>query len=721
MNAVTGLRYGLHNRVLLAMSLVLVVMVILTGLLLHRQNRMQYEVEAVSNAAMRAAAEDNLRRRGENMVLPLARTLVNPLYYHDLDEIGVLARGALRQSDVAYVLVFDADGNVLHDGSEEIPGYGKTMVDPFARRAMGADELLMQVDGAILDVAAPILIGQERLGGVRIGYDLVAMRAVQERAAAELRQRLQDLGRRQLFWIALLGVALLGLGAGVLWAIQHWLVRPIRRLADSARAIEAGCFDVDPSGSRRNDELGELMRAFDRMSVSVARHDRDIRTMAYTDALTGQANRLAFREALDERLARLRGTDRQLALLFADIDDFKRVNDTLGHDAGDEVLLEASRRICSAVERWGGTGALLARFGGDEFVILVETGDDGGDVRTLASGLADALVGELAAPLSLQERDVFLGISIGISVFPEDAGTASVLMKNGDVAMYQAKVAGKNCARYYSRVMNQAVERRVYLENELRGAWDRGELSLVYQPIHRLADNLLVGAEALLRWDHPQLGPVPTTVFIDVAEQCGLIETIGPQVLASACRDAAQWPLQPGARALFVSVNVSPRQLRSGGLPRDVEASLRDSGLAPQRLHLELTETAMIGDEAHAGRLLQQLRAQGVRIWLDDFGTGFSGLSHLRRVPVDGVKIDRSFVADILHDADDLALTTAIIAMAHSLGIVVIAEGVEQDAQRDLLRDRGCDLAQGYRLGRPMVLEEFLALLPSPLPVEAGG
>jgi len=273
--------------------------------------------------------------------------------------------------------------------------------------------------------------------------------------------------------------------------------------------------------------------------------------------------------------------------------------------------------------------------------------------------------------------------------------------------MYQAKVAGKGCYRFYSKAMDQAVERRVQLEEELRGAWERGELSLAYQPIYRLADGRLMGAEALCRWQHPRLGVVPPSVFIEVAEQSGLIEALGRNVLLQACRDASEWS-QPGQELPFVSVNISPRQLRTGDLPDVVGSALASSGLLARQLHLELTETAVLGDEVQASALLSRLRATGVKVWLDDFGTGFSGLSHLRRVPVDGVKIDRSFVADVLRDPDDLALTSAIIAMAHSLGITVVAEGIEAEGQYEVLRERGCDQGQGFWLGRPMAAGEML-------------
>lgn len=717
-------RYGLQARFLALMALALLVVLALMALLWSRQERIQSEVENVSRDGMERIAGASLRRQGEGTVAQLSESLANPLYYFDLEAIGVLGRSALNQPGIRYVLVYDGHGNILHDGSEEIPSYGKRMDDPMAKGVIAAPQLLTQFGDDLMDVSAPILIGNERIGGVRVGFDLRGLRQDQDAAVAELRGRLAELGRRQLLWVVVLSAGLLGMGVVMLWLIQRALVRPIRDLADAAHAIEMGQFEgVQAPPSRRNDEVGDLLRAFNRMSASVARHDREIRRMAYTDALTGLANRLAFREILDERLLRMQGAGRQLALLFADIDDFKRVNDTLGHDAGDEVLLQFAQRIQETVDRMGGDGAALARFGGDEFVILIEPdAKRGRDVREVAVALAQELVEQLGQPITVHERQVFLGTSIGITLFPQDASGANTLMKNGDIAMYQAKVAGKNCFRFYSRAMDQAVERRVHLEHELRGAWDRGELSLAYQPVFRLSDHALVGAEALLRWQHPEQGMIAPSVFIDVAEQSGLIETLGPQVLRAACEDAVRWrDVRTDGDPLFVSVNLSPRQLRSGDLPRVVADVLRDTGLPARQLHLELTETAVLGDESQASVLLSQLRSTGVQVWLDDFGTGFSGLSHLRRVPVDGVKIDRSFIADIPRDPDDLALTSAIIAMAHSLGIVVVAEGVDRDGQYELLRERNCDLVQGYLLGYPMGVVEFTALLQSELANPAPG
>ena len=702
---------GLYPKFLAVVGVALLVMLATTALMLQRQRAMQREVVGLGRDAIHSLVSTRLRERGEAAATQAADSLVNPLYYFDLDAIGVVVRSLLQEQDVSYVVVYDNNGAVIHDGSSDISTYGQVMRDPLAYEVISARGVHAQMNARVLDVSAPIRIGGQRIGGVRIGYSLEQINRQENQAAAAMGDRINTIGRSHLGWIASMLALLLAIVIVAMVILQQALVRPIRQLADAAREIETGNFAVPIPDSRRRDELGDLMRAFSRMGDSIVRHDRDIRRMAYTDALTGLSNRLAFREAIDQRLLHLRGAARQLALLFADIDDFKRVNDTLGHDAGDEVLVQFSNRIREAMTSVDCDEALLARFGGDEFVILLEAAEGRGDIRASASRLAETLVNELSRPIMVRGRQVFLGTSIGITLFPEDATGATMLMKNGDIAMYQAKVAGKNCYRFYSRAMDQAVERRVRMEQDLRGAWERGELSLAYQPIYRVSDNTLVGAEALLRWQHPEHGAIVPSVFIDVAEQSGLIETLGPAVLRAACTDAVRWRSDhPSAEALFVSVNVSPRQLRNGDLSEQVAQVLRDTGMLAERLHIELTETAVIGDELRASSLLGRLRDTGVKVWLDDFGTGFSGLSHLRRVPIDGVKIDRSFIADVLRDPDDLALTTAIIAMAHSLGITVVAEGVEKEGQFTLLRERNCDLAQGFWLGHPMNAHDFTGL-----------
>jgi len=699
----------MQARFVLAMSGAMLVVVAIVAVVLGRQATMQDEVQHLSGTVIHDLFDRSVRSRGEALARELSDALANPLYYNDLEQVGALVRNTSRQQVVRYVLVFDENGRLIHDGTVDVLEFGQPMSDPLAAGAAGARELVVQQSPKVLDNAMPIMIGNQRIGGVRVGMALDDVQAMEQQANQTLGDRLQQVGKRHLGWLLLMLGLLVGIGAVVIIYVQRTLVTPIRWLAGAARQIEAGDYTLQMPEIRRQDEVGELMRAFGRMSQAIARHDREVRHMAYTDALTGLTNRLAFREALDHRLMAARASGQRLGLLFADMDDFKRVNDTLGHEAGDEALLQFAQRISAAVAQAGGDEALLARFGGDEFVILI--GD--GDVAAGARELAEILVRELGKPLVVQGRELFLGTSIGVTLFPDDAADATTLLKNGDIAMYQAKMAGKNCYRYYSRAMDHAVERRVHMEQELRGAWERGELRLAYQPIFRTRDRRMVGVEVLLRWQHPTLGTIPPSVFIEVAEQSGLIEVIGPKVLRAACTEAVQWPVGVDGEGVFVSVNVSPRQLRGGELPTLVADCLRDTGLPASRLHLELTETAVIGDEMLAAALLDKLHRTGVKVWLDDFGTGFSGLSHLRQVPVDGVKIDKSFVADMQRDPDDLALTTAIIAMAHALGITVVAEGIEQEVQFDLLAQRGCDLAQGYWLSHPVSATEVVELLES--------
>jgi diguanylate cyclase (GGDEF)-like protein len=691
--------FGLRARFLSLLGLALAISLLVIGSAWYQQWAGHQAVAELGREAMDELVHDGVRERGESVARLLAEALANPLYYFDLASVGEIARSALRQPDIAYVLVFDPEGRVIHDGSGDIPTFGQPMLDSFAAGAVLAEALHTQRSSDRVDVTVPIRIGRDRIGGVRVGLSLEGPARVALQASDALQQRVDRTAERSLVMLAGLLGGLLMLGAVLSLLISRGLVQPIRRLADAARQVGAGDYRLRLPG-RRRDELGELERAFVRMSAALARHDAEIRRIAYTDSLTGLPNRAALRDMLQRRLSAGAGTG-QLALMFVDLDDFKRVNDTLGHEAGDEVLEQFAQRLQQCLGLSDDPDGFVARFGGDEFVVLFAADD----ARETARQLGEAVLVELQRPLAVRGKQVFLGASIGITTYPDDADRLPNLLKFGDIAMYQAKVAGKNCLRFYNRSMDQAVEHSMALEQALRGAWDRGELSLSFQPIYELVNRRLVGAEALLRWNHPELGQIEPAAFVEIAEQSGLIDGIGEHVLLEACQTAQRWPTS--GIAPFVSVNVSPRQLRSGELPDLVATALARSGLPAERLHIELTETAVLGDELQISALLARLRAMGVKIWLDDFGTGFSGLSHLRRVPVDGLKIDKSFIADVLHDPDDLALTTAIIAMGHSLGITVVAEGVESEAQFTMLRERGCDFAQGFWLGHPVPDAEF--------------
>jgi diguanylate cyclase (GGDEF)-like protein/PAS domain S-box-containing protein len=429
---------------------------------------------------------------------------------------------------------------------------------------------------------------------------------------------------------------------------------------------------------------------------------------AFHDAVTGLANRALFRDRVAHALERQRATDRAIALLFLDLDDFKVVNDTLGHLAGDRVLEEVAGRI-EAVLRAGDTAA---RLGGDEFAVLLE--DVGQDHDPEVALVAERLIEAVRSPIALEGKEVAVQCSIGVA-FSTDvaAGEEPVeeLIRNADIAMYAAKTAGKGTYATFERAMREAVVEKVDLKSELRNALANGELSLVYQPIMEVADGRLVGLEALLRWDNPRFGSVSPTKFIPLAEETGLILPIGTWVLDQACRDAAALRRSLGPTPKWMTVNVSAWQLERPEIIEEVRDALEKSGFEAKRLALEITESMMIKDIDLAVERLTRLRELGVLIAVDDFGTGYSSLGHIRQLPINALKIDRSFVDRLHEDEDQRKVTSTIIELGRVLGLNTVAEGVEHEQQLSDLRELGCRYAQGFHIARPLPFAEVEALL----------
>jgi diguanylate cyclase (GGDEF)-like protein/PAS domain S-box-containing protein len=450
------------------------------------------------------------------------------------------------------------------------------------------------------------------------------------------------------------------------------------------------------------DETGELSHfvgVFSDIS-SIKFSQRQLDFLAYHDPLTGLPNRLLFNERLGHAIQRAERERRQLAVLFLDLDHFKHVNDSLGHPVGDQLLVEVARRLGASV-RGEDT---VARLGGDEFVVLVEDIQDAADAAVVASKLLDAC----RRPVSLTGRDLYVAGSVGISLYPRDGRDAEHLVKNADAALYLAKQEGRDAFRFYTAELTQRALERVELEAELRVALAEGQFELRYQPQVCLVTGQVLAVEALLRWRHPRRGLLAPAAFLGVAEESGLILPIGAWALRAACRQMADW-LAEGLALEQIAVNLSSQQIEREGLEDAVRVALADAGLSPYFLELEITEGALALDRAEAQ--LRALKELGLRVSVDDFGTGFSSLSYLRHLPLDGLKIDRAFVGQCDHNPDNAAIIASVVALGRGLRLTVVAEGVETEAELDCLRRLGCDVAQGYLTGPPLAATEVARLL----------
>jgi diguanylate cyclase (GGDEF)-like protein/PAS domain S-box-containing protein len=435
---------------------------------------------------------------------------------------------------------------------------------------------------------------------------------------------------------------------------------------------------------------------------TIKQSQQQLEYLANYDALTGLGNRNLFYTRLKIGIDKAQRHKRSLAVVFIDLDNFKVINDTLGHDVGDVLLSEVARRIKTCVRQED----VVCRLGGDEFTVYVE---DFNDPESLV-GTTQRLTQLISEPYRISGQEIFVTASAGISVYPNDGKTMSELVKNADTAMYKVKEQGKNGFQFFREDMNARAFERLVFVSGLRRALERGEFRLAYQPQVDLASGRLRGAECLLRWQHPDMGEVPPGSFIPVAEDTGLIVHIGEWVLRRVCDQLRAWGGALAGRGR-VSVNISARQFRQPELVDTIRRAVAEAGIATHYLGVEITESALVDDPEAAALTLARLKDMGLTISIDDFGTGYSSLSYLKRFPIDCLKIDRTFVRDIATDPDDAAIVTAVIQMAKSLKLDVIAEGVENEDQLKFLRERGCEGAQGYYFARPLPPEQVASWL----------
>ncbi len=520
-----------------------------------------------------------------------------------------------------------------------------------------------------------------------------------------------QLTRERLTMMAVVAVLL---SLALLYALMdRFVVRRIVELHAKAKEIGEGKLELTLNSDSR-DEIGGLVRAFGSMSTKLQKSDERIRRLAYHDGLTNLPNRRMFQQYLEQAIARSARHDEILGVLFLDIDNFKNINDSLGHHVGDQLLREMANRLSATIRRdeyvsrydWPEGDNVLARLGGDEFVVLLSNLKD----SFAPSKVATRILTALEEAFTLNDHELFVTTSIGIALAPTDGQAADEILRNADLAMYHAKENGKNNFQYYSASMNQASLHRINMESRLRKAVNSSAFELYFQPQIDTSNGEIVGAEALLRWNDEELGSVPTRAFTHLAEETGLMLPIGEWVIAETCVQAKSW-LDAGLAPIRVSANVSAMQLARQNLTFLIERALVSSALDANGFGIEITESGIIGFDTAAIEKLQAIRELGVKVALDDFGTGYSSLNYLRKFPIDILKIDPEFTDDILDNEVTPQVIQALISMAQALDLTVIAEGVKSRGQLAALRRQGVKFVQGYAYSRPLPADVFAELL----------
>lgn len=512
--------------------------------------------------------------------------------------------------------------------------------------------------------------------------------------------------------VSLLGLALASL---LLLKLRESITRPLRNLSTLMETvIQKNDYSLRAKNDS-DDEIGILSQGFNKMLAHIQVNDEKLahelserhRTakyldkLAYYDTTTELPNRHYFHQQLDRAVKHAITTKQKMVLLFLDLDNFKIVNDTLGHTTGDLLLKQASARLSNVLRQ----NDYICRIGGDEFAIIIENISNIDDV----SIVTEKCIQSLTNPFVFEGHKFFIGVSIGISICPDDAVTANTLLVNADMAMYEVKLRGKNNYQFFNSEMNDTHSRKFQLESDLRHAIKQDQMELYYQPQVNSQNALLTGAEALMRWNHPEKGLISPDEFIPIAEETGLILSLGEWLIKTACRHGKQL-VDSGLKDITIAINISGIQIREVTFVDQISDALTRSGLDPSHLELELTESILMDDSTLVIDKVNQLKGLGVHVAIDDFGTGFSSMNYLKSFPITKLKIDKSFISGLPQSSDDMAITMAIIALAHGMNIKVVAEGVEHEDQVDFLRSHACDVLQGYYYAKPMPFNEFLQL-----------
>ncbi|NTS78024.1 EAL domain-containing protein [Catenovulum sp. SM1970] len=638
------------------------------------------------------------RSHAAQTVAYLSEALVNPLYFYDIGGIELTITPALNNQSILEITVFDKNGILAQAKRSETDSYGVKLDMPELEKTVLENKTpYFQNEDDYFILAEPLLMNNELLGGFKLTYSLTTIRDDIEKNRSLIEQinlSSKDSGY-SLTLIVTLIMTVLSLWFSAL--IARNLIDPIQNLVNHSKLIGKGDYET-PNNVDRKDEIGELAKAFDEMGTCLKERNEAIEFLAYNDPLTKLPNRTYFLNNLNRMM---NSTVDSIVVFFIDLDGFKKVNDSLGHAAGDELLQAIAKRINQNLRHSDRAEGTAARVGGDEFLLCFPNLSN----KEVMSRIAKRIIDEFSKPVYLKEPDewVVVGASIGIATYPESADNSEDLVKNADIAMYYAKSNGKGHYCHFNQELEQQVIVKGQIERDLRIALeDLTQFQLHYQPKIALTSNKVIGAEALLRWIHPEQGNIAPNEFIPVAETSGLIVPMGEWVIDQACRFLQQWQKKTGDSAFHVAVNLSAKQLYDSKVIQYITDKLVQYELGIGSLHIEVTETALLNDRNRAKKTIDSLRALGVEVWLDDFGTGYSSLGFLRQFNVDGLKIDRSFIKDTETDQNDRSLCNAIITMAHQLDIGVVAEGIETQAQANFLIESQCETGQGYLYFKPM-------------------
>ena len=626
------------------------------------------------------------------------------LYNYNAADLEILLENKVQETGIEALYITDQDGLILADGALNDDQFFSFIDDELLDRALSSRASHMRRDEEMLRMAVPMFLGDEFLGVARADISL-----------AELNTNLDSLWRLN-YWM---GTAFFGLGILMSVLIANRVTVPLSRLISVTDAAAQGNFEQDAS-LNTNDELEALSKSFNKMLEALRESLHEINTLAYIDTLTALPNRRFFTEYLETICDRAQSNEGKAALMFVDLDRFKQINDTLGHDVGDELLVEIGVRIRRALLQQGlvvtdpsilrrktrdllkEDRALLARLGGDEFTVVLTCRD----IHIRSDEIARELLAGLGEAIRIGAETLSIKASIGIAYLPEHGASPSAAMKNADIAMYQAKNAGRGTFRYFDAGMAEAEFDRIRVETELKRALSSNELEIHFQPQFWTSTGKLYGAEALVRWQHPERGLLRPDAFLPIAEAAGLMPEIGRVVIRESIRAASRWPIANG-QPIYLGMNMSMEELSTTENVACIFEALKRNAFDPRFLEIEVTEGTAMQDDEDLERTFEQLHARGIRLAVDDFGVGYSNLARLRALNFDTLKIDSSLVRDLKQGNQPALLVTSIQQMARALGVRVIAEGVTSDEQMKTLDEIGCEVAQGFSLGRPMRADDF--------------